>query len=389
MKSLDLKSEHFQQKPVAHPVLKPRQIKGVPGVHGTLPLQPGEVVLTKNEKEKLKKFGWKEGDPLPGNIADLMAKAQREVADDIRTAKPFKDHPVLKVPEPIDISSLSDEKRTELEGYLHQFKAMAPQIEAAAKNQSNIASLPPEIQQAIRDAGGGVEVVDSRDEEDPAQKLQRKIDEAEGRKEPRDQVGDGLEEDDESASKSIDSQTGLTLEHKNCPRCNWSLSTKPIDPSREDKLTYVTAILGDQLFCKEYSLYGGKMKVGFRQIATDRSDMAFHQVAHEIRVGLLGENTYRQLMLYRLILCLNYVAIGDQAPVDFGGAVDSFLDSDDDEIKKTDVLPIILNRLQKTDPLKSESIWRACREAFERFNTLVDDLDARADSPDFWSAIEV
>lgn len=388
MKSLDLKSEHFQHRPAAHPVLKPRQIKGIPGVRGTLPLQPGEVVLTQNEKEKLKKFGWKEGDPLPGNIAELMAKAQREVADDIRTAKPFKDHPVLKMAEPVDISSLTPEKRNELEGYLHQFKTMAPQIEAAAKNQANINSLAPEIQKAIHDAGGGIEVVDSREEEeDPASKLQRKIDEAEGRKEPRDQDGDGLEEDEES--KKAESQTGLTSEHKNCPRCNWALSTKMIEPSHEDKLTYVTAILGDQSFCKEYSLYGGKLTVGFRQIATDRSDLAFQQVAHEIRIGLLSENTYRQLMVYRMLLSLNYIAVGDQTPVDFSGAVDRFIDSDDGEIKQTDVLPVILSRLQKTEPLKSESIWRACREAFERFNTLLDDLDARADSPDFWRAIEV
>jgi hypothetical protein len=111
-------------------------------------------------------------------------------------------------------------------------------------------------------------------------------------------------------------------------------------------------------------------------------------VAHEIRSGSLGENSYRQVMLYRMVLCLSYVSVSDQTPIDIGGAVDGFIDEPDEDMKATDLLPIILNRLQKTELLKSESIWRACRESFERFNTLLDDLDARADNPDFWNAIE-
>jgi hypothetical protein len=385
-KSLDLKQEHFAQRPAQRPVLKPRNITGVPGVKGTLPLQPGEIILTEYEKSKLKKHGWKEGDPLPGNISDLMAKAQKEVADDLRTARPFKDHPTFKAPEPIDISELSQEKRSELEGYLQQFKTMAPQIEAAAKTQQDFSTLPPDIQKAIRDAGGGVEVVDSR--EDPVKELQRKVDEAEGRVEPRAENQSDLDDEDEDQpKKKMESQTGLTSDHSKCPRCNLVLGTKPVEPAVEDKLNYVAAILGDKLFHKEYALFGGKLLLGFRQLATTRADMVFHQVAHEIRVGLLGENTYRQVMLYRMVLSLDYVSVGGQTPVSISDAVDSFLEDPENDTKSTDALPIILNRLQKIETLKSESVWRASNEAFARFNNLLDDLDARADNPDFWNAI--
>lgn len=387
MKSIGLTEEQLKAPIGRHPVLKPRPIKGVAGVTGTLPLQPGEIILTQYEKKKLAKFGWKEGDPLPGNIADLVAKAKAEVAEDIRTAQPFKNRPIFKAPEPVDINDLSQERQDELKGYLQQFKDMAPQIEAASKNQEHMASLPPEIQKAIRDAGG-VEVIDSRGEatDDPAKVLQKKIDEAEGRITPRDDEGTGLEEDDEPEKKA--SQTGLDVSHSHCPRCNLLLSSKPIEPSQEDKLNYVACILGDKLFEKVYSLYGNKLLLAFRQLNTERSDMVFHQVAHEIRAGLLGEDSYRQIMLYRMVLSLNHISIGGKEPIDIGGAVDSFIDEPDENTKRTDLLPIMLARLQKTEPLKSESIWRACREAFERFNTLLDDLDARADNPDFWNAIE-
>ena len=380
MKSLDLKQEQLQQAPAGHQVLKPRRIKDIRGVTGTLPLQPGEIILTEHEKKKLFRFGWKEGDPLPGNIANLVSKAQREVADDLRTTKPFKNRPIFKAPEPVDIDTLSDAKRSELEGHLKQFKEMAPQIEMAMKNQQDMAGLSPEIQKAIKDAGG-IEVVDSREQDDPVNELQRKIDEAEGRKEPRDQEGTGLDEE-------VKPEASPTS-HTKCPRCNWTLTNKPSEPSHDDKLKYVAAILGDQPFEKEYSLYGGKLIISLRQLTTSRSDLVYNQTAHEIRVGLLSDNTYRQIMLYRMILSLNRVSTGGQEPVDIGEIVDSFLEEFIDADKQHEVMPIILKRLQTIEPLQNESIWRACYSSFEKFNALLDDLDARADNPDFWNAIEV
>jgi hypothetical protein len=387
-KSIGLTEEHTKQLPARHPVLRPRQIKGVAGVSGTIPLQPGEIILSEYEKKKLAKFGWKEGDPLPGNIADLMVKAKQEVADDIRTAQPFKNRPIFKAPEPIDINDLTDDKRAELQAHLAKFKELAPKIEAAARSQEHMAALPPEIQKAIRDAGG-VEVVDSRGEQsdDPVKAMQRKIDEAEGRVEPGDS-GTGLEDEDEQSKEKVESQTGLTSEHISCPRCNWTLAAKPNEPSQADKLNYVAGLLGDKLFEKGYSLYGGKLQINFRQLTTERSDMIFYQVAHEIRAGILGEDTYRKVMLYRMVLSIDTLALGDKEPIAIGNAVDVFMEEDNSEIKPYDMLPLVLNRLQKTEPLKNESVWRACRESFERFNTLLDDLDARADNPDFWNAIE-
>lgn len=383
MKSIGPEQEHLQRPIPRHPVIKPRAAN-VPGVKGTLPLRPGEVILTEFEKRKLARFGWKEGDPLPGNITELMAKEKRGVTDDLRTAQPFKNKQIFKAPEPIDISELSDERQAELQAHLQKFKEMAPQIEAAARNQDHIATLPPDIQKAIRESGG-VEVVDSSEpSSDPIKAMQRKIDIAEGRVEADD--GTGLEEDDEP--KQPESQTGLDVDRTKCPRCNWDLSFKPIEPSTADKQVYVACILGDKLFEKPYSLFGGKLVVGFRQLTTTRSDMVFYQIAHEIRSNLLGEDSYRKVMLYRMCLAINHITVGNHKPVDVGNAVDAFVEEEASETKIGDLLPIILSRLQQTELLKSESVWRAVREAFGRFNTLLDDLDARADNPDFWNATE-
>lgn len=381
MKSVSLTEEQMKSPPARHNVLKPRVISNIPGVTGTLPLQPGEVILTEREKKKLSKFGWKEGDPLPGNIADLMARARTESLDELRTARPFKNKPVFQAPEPVDIKDLTEAKRVELTTHLQKFKEMAPQIEAAVKSQQHMASLPPEIQKALKDAGG-VEVVDSRGEpEDTAKEFQRRIDEAEGRRQPREEDGTGLEEEEKKPEEEKPAHS------ESCPRCNWKLAEKPPEPAKEDKLNYVAAILGDKTFEKTYELFGGKLKVGFKQLTTSLSDMIFDQVAHEVRMGIT-DNGYRRIMLYRMTLALNTITVGDAAPIEVASAIGDFINEDDQEVGKHDVLPLIVNRLQQTEPLNKESVWRACRECFDRFNNLLDDLDARADNPDFWNAIE-
>jgi hypothetical protein len=376
-----------------HQILKPRTVTNIPGVKGSLPMRPGEVILTDGEKKKLAAFGWKEGDPLPGNIAMLVSKAQKEVEDDIRTAKPFKDKPIFKAPEPVDISTLSKEKQNELSKYLQQFKEMAPQIEAAARSQEHMATLPPNIQKAIRDASG-VEVVDSRQSENPAADLQRRINEAEGR------VASTQEKElaDEVEEKPVfsDSETGLNSAHDKCPRCNWTVSAKMRLPSRDDALLYVAAMLGDRRFEKEYSLYGGKLTVRFRQLSSSLSDRIFHQVAHEIRKGEVTDDGYTQLMRYRMILCLSTISIGSQEPLNIADAIDAHLEDEEnrkrefpDTYNKYDALPVFVSSLQKIAPLNNLSVWRACRETFTEFNDILDELDSRADNPDFWKAIGV
>lgn len=391
MKSLDLQKEHLTRRPQQPPVIRPRA-STVPGLKGTLPLKPGEVIISEHEKKKLRKYGWKDGDPLPGNIAQLMAREQNYVATDLATAKPFKNRPIFKPAEPVDISEVDESYRSDLQRSLQQFKELAPQIEAVSRGQQDVAGLSPEIQKAIFDASGGVEVVDSREEEapaDPIRALQQRINKAEGKAPSEDdefgQDGTGLEPSPEDMKGEVEPHIELT----NCPRCNCNLTTKLPEPPMQDKQAYVAAVLGDQVFKKTYNLFGGRVRITFRALTSARGELAYNQVAHEVRVGLSHDPSYRQLMLYRMVLALDSIETQGSGLMDIGEQVDSFLDdpTESEEVKWFDALPIIVKRLQQVDLLRSESVWRACRACFDNFNALVDDLDARAENSDFWNAI--
>ncbi|NIN99212.1 MAG: hypothetical protein GTN93_23185, partial [Anaerolineae bacterium] len=82
------------------------------------------------------------------------------------------------------------------------------------------------------------------------------IDIAEGRK-PEQRNDTGLEEE-EKEEGSEESPTGATAPISRCPRCDFEIRATPRPPAKEDKMTYVAAILGSKPFRKIYNLYGGK-----------------------------------------------------------------------------------------------------------------------------------
>lgn len=75
-KSLNLEPEHFQRKPKMPAIVKPREIQNIPGVKGHMPLRAGEILLTPEESVRLRSFGWRPGDPIPGNLPDYIKAFQ-------------------------------------------------------------------------------------------------------------------------------------------------------------------------------------------------------------------------------------------------------------------------------------------------------------------------
>lgn len=382
MKSLDLKKEHFERRLAPPPVLKPRTTTA-PGLKGSMPLKPGEIILTEREKVKLRQMGWKDGDPLPGDFGKFVSMAQQEVSDELRAAKPPQ-HLKSKIPATIDISQLDSTRQAELSRYLQQFKEMAPNLEAAATANSRFEELTPAAQKAMKDAGAGIEVVDSRD---PVQGMQRLVDEAEGRL-PADKTAENsdLDEDDEPTAPAS-SPTGAVGPPLICQRCGHQHSNPVKEPDQGDVMAYAMAILGGQSFRKSYDLLGGKVSVVFKQPDTNLADMALTQVAREKRHELLGEGeSLRKLMIYRMLMSLESVTVGNES-YQLGQDITAFMS---EPCKNGDQNSIaeLERRIISQPPFQNESIWRMCRMVYERFDELLGILDTRAEEPGFWSAIE-
>jgi hypothetical protein len=395
-RSLDLQNEDFQRKPNVPTILRPREIKGIPGVKGTLPLRAGEVILTPDEEQKLRKLGWKPGDPLPGDLPAKIAAIQKEIKKEVEETLPnvpktFKPH----IPETVDIESLSAEKRKEIESYLQEFKKVAPQIEQAIKAQSQFDALNPKVQKAIiaAEREEGIEVVDSRISTDPvtdfqhkAIDFQRKIDEAEG-KIPRKQVKDLDAEKAEEAVKLPENNTGVLSLPQHCPSCNWQLDQNPAEPSYEDKISYISAVLGLKPWTKTFVLFGGRVEIAYRQLSTEYGEMVISQTAHDVRTGKFSPHeALRMASVYRSLLSLLWIKINGEK-IDIAGPVDRYL-TESDAPKSGTLLPNIYERMHKIEPLNNDSIWRLCRDNYERFSATQEILESRAQASDFWKLIE-
>lgn len=384
-KSLNLSPEHFQRKPQVPAIIKPREITNIPGVKGQLPLRAGEVILTSDEVARLKKFGWKPGDPIPGNLPEYVKAFEQarkqlpeEVMEEIRTtlSAPPGTEPT-KIPQPIDISQLDDKHRAEIEGYLNEFKTRAPQIEAAVRARQGMDKIAPSVQKAIvAHENEGVEVYDSRTDQkekefvdsalgtqfSSSQNLQRKIDEAEG-KIPKKDAPPPVEEKED-----------------------------PIDYA--DKVGYLISIMAMKPFRKVYNLFNGRIQLMYRQLTTEQAEMVLTQTSHSVRVGMMDDVENIQLgHLYWALLSIESVSFQGEK-TEISEVVDDYIkqwknsDSDNEHEQPTP-LPELAEMMRKAPPLHNVSVWRAVQNCHTKFNKLVETMEAKADDPDFWRGIGV
>lgn len=384
-KSLNLEPEHFQRKPKMPAIIKPREIQNIPGVKGHLPLRAGEIVLTPEESARLRSFGWRPGDPIPGNLPDYIKAFQEatkvlpeEVREEIRST-PVAPPGTLptKIPQPIDISQLDSRHRAEIEAYLQDFRKHAPAIEKAAKVRGGMEKVAPSIQQAIVACEDeGIELVDSRKEKQfvdealgaqfgSATNLQKQIDIAEGKK-PKNVI-----EEDELPAKEPEKE-------------------KEEELSYTDKAGYLTSIMAMKPFRKVYTLFDGRIEIVFRQLSTELAEMVLTQVSHSARVGLIENEENIQLgHVYWSLLSLESVNFQGEK-TDISEAVDEYIEewkmSDTDHDEPTP-LPELLTMMRKAPPLHHVSVWRAIQKLHAKFNKLVEALEAKADEPDFWNGI--
>ena len=118
--------------PVAPPAGQGVPVSGMPGIKGTLPLPTGGALsvksLTKAEREGLEAIGWKEGEPVPSDLADQLAVIKKEMEQEQIPLPIDPATPPLKMPEPVAITDLPAAQQRELAASI---RATAETVKAA------------------------------------------------------------------------------------------------------------------------------------------------------------------------------------------------------------------------------------------------------------------
>lgn len=367
-KEIDLTS------PAVAPPAKPAQLEQLPG--GPLPVgRPIQArSLTAGERAKLENLGWQEGDPVPANFAEIEAavRAAQQSATDLSGLEPPVplDTPPLQY-DARDIEDLSPEHQAHyqeiLRSVLQQSKSFAADREQAAKN--DMSGIDKSVLDAIKASSGEPSVVNDIDQDKYDAGQDKKFDD------PR---------------KEAPSDEEPETDTERCSRCGWPKDiADPVVPTSTDKDQFLQAVLGQKPFVKSYDLYGGRVRVDIRTLTYKEVDNCWHQTFADYSAGLLKTaiDQNNQLLRYRTSLQVCGITgglsvnipksyeewvrvLGDKANVDRGATV----------------LPQVFERFSTI--VAGESMYRTITGLVEQFNSLVVKMEANANSPDFWTAVD-
>lgn len=188
-----------------------------------------------------------------------------------------------------------------------------------------------------------------------------------------------------------------------CIHCGWDQRQPTLEPpTKQDKLSFLTAVLGQKVFTKEYSTLGGKLKMSFRSLTVNELDALYAEAYTQQRAGRIAttQEYYEYLNRQRLFLQLQSLnsALGAMhltLPDGLSSRTNSFCTLSWEEQLKTknefDPEDSLLQQIEKyvlKEVLSTEHLQRIVSHHCAKFNQLVAKLEACIDNENFWNETE-
>lgn len=354
-----------------------------PGISsGTLPLPVGRAVtaidparLTPDERKQLNLIGWKEGQPIPSNMAEIIDQVSKEMIADHEAG--HNQLPVDPSTPPVkfsvtDIASLP----------LDQQEALKTRIAAAMQAQASplpsrgpAAPLPQNIKTVetatvaapVRPAPAGNVVPNPNYVAPPV----------------------AATAPTEEPAHVVESNVA-PLTH--CPNCKWDLKmTSDIEPSEMDRYAFLQSVLGLKPFSKEYRLFDGRLLFVFRTLSTSEIDVIYRQAYRERDRGEITtmNDFLERVMRLRCYLQLLRVygdGLDHEMPDGLSTKTNAFA-VETWNIADTELEPMKeIESYLLANIIRTETIQRLLHHQCMIFNRLVARLEALSDRPDFLKA---
>lgn len=341
-------------------VASPADVGGfcLPPTGSGLPLPPGRPIaaasLTDMEKKQLEQLGIGKGEPIPGNLPEILESIRQDMENPPLPADPSL--PPLKVPEAVRLDSLPPERQKQIRDAV----LLAKQ---AAENPAP-AALPEGTPESVRAAARG-EVdrrIDIPLEDDVTPN--RAAREAAKPEDPQEPVG---------------SLSAEPHENHACNHCGWDdRMPDPLEVTDQDRLSFFQATLGGIPWKKTFPLFDGKMTVTVRQLTIDEIDKIYEAAQQLQRQGLLNTPEERMEQINRFRISLQLCSVLSESSTNY-----TFPES----LKDWNApLPQIQETVYTT-VLSTESLGRILTRPIGLFNRLSVKLEAQVDMPDFWKGI--
>lgn len=393
------------------------------------PLRAGDIAMSDYTRTQMEKLGWKQGDPIPGDLGIRIQEVQDAVRKEANEAK-IEDSELAvgwKPPKPnfVDIDDLSPEHQEELRQYLQEYKQeMGSKAAEEAQRAAIEAEIPDNVQGPMRDL--------TRE-----QIIQGETAKAQRQQQPQSEVIDDRvavetqpadaktpEVKQQAAPKTaaptepvVSGVQQATVTH--CPRCLWPVAESfDLKPTSEDKQAFLASILGTSRFQKKYEILGGNAIIYYRSLTTDETASIQYQLGCDIRNGNIhGDGEFLAWLLeYRLIASVSQIDIGGNT-VARVKSIDDWLTDHPVPTQKplpvqqpetaTEAMPAEAFTafdagLQRPDtPLPRMRAWfykeivtqeplrRIIGQQHREFQRLVEALEAMTSDASFWKGIEL
>lgn len=349
---------------------------------GNVPLVPGQIYVSDYTRQQLEPFGWKEGDPIPGDFAARVQAVQDQFASDkaAELARLQASNPTAVAPTEVkDICDMPPEYQAQIRDLLTAAK-LYEQEDARRAAAVPSDKLAPSVQQALQQireaAAPDVEIID--DTQTPV--------------EPKPASAAPAQHDapTQHDAPAEDGRAGGLPHLASCPRCNWDLNVAfTAEPTEADKEGFIAALLGGTRFRRSFELLGGKLVVTYRSLTSREGRLILTQLAQDVRAGELLSDTeyYMKLMDYRL--CCGFESIVDEVGRVIATMPEIFeipYEPPEESPQQTVLVQTLKFFTEETIP--QEPTQRIVGVHHRQFQRLVEALEAMTDEPSFWNGTE-
>jgi hypothetical protein len=368
-----------------------------------LPLDAGSIVaFAPGEKEALLQAGWREGEPIPAEMPELLAQveAARRESVSFRSPVPAGTPPVRA--ETTDISALPPDQQKAYYEAVRNAIDVAKSIQAAAAAQ--IPGAAPGVNESIA-AGRGIDLTNEGYRPlDPRELAQGWPQGPTAPPRPQPQHQPQPQAQPQPArpvsaphvttpspqpppqAPPVPPAAGGDGATGQCSHCGWDLRVRDDVPViQEDVYTFLASVGAGQRFRKRYVLYEGRLAVTFRGLTAREADMAYRQIAIDAQRDALKQVYGPQAALwstldgYRLVMSLESIESREQGKIEVPEVGSVECDAQSCPAPNTPLFAWYGRVLDAALP--TEALRRIVGLVYYRFEALKSKLEARADDP--------
>lgn len=185
-----------------------------------------------------------------------------------------------------------------------------------------------------------------------------------------------------------------------CQNCGWNLDVPSTpEPEHKDKIAFLQAVLGQKVFSKKYSLFGGELKVSFRTLTIKEIDALYTEAFKAEKAGLIATTAdyYEYLNRLRLYLQISslsapssslHISLPEGLSKETHPDVNTYWTKFLPELTEDQSLLSAISEYVVGKVLKTEHLQRVITHECNNFNKLVAKLEVCVDNKDFWKEIE-